>query len=213
MKDDEYFDVCKISYKTKQDFVWFLEALDKIDYKEHIKIEFQHLPVPIEILINEYNAKMHLEYRDVLGPQRTEEDIYKLVNGYLKDICSITNELIIIDQYFFSNSSASYLKTLKEIFTDIKCNKIYFYVERRHFNEDSFEKIKPIFDELNIDIEVIKLHKKLHGRYYLTKHKGFSIDNSLNGILRKESVIHYLSDEDYKYFYKKYCKSILDLSV
>ncbi len=197
-------DIYKISYKTKQDFVWFLEALDKINYKEHVKIEIQKLPVPIEILINEFSPKSKMEYRDVLGYERTKEENISLVNLYLKNICRTECKLIITDQYFFKNLDKEYLRTIERIFKGVKCYKIEFIVKNKNINEEAFKKIKVIFDKLKIDLEIKEPPKIIHGRYYITKYKGFSIDNSLNGIFKKESVIQFLSDEDYKHFFEKF---------
>ena len=48
----------------------FYRMFQKLQETGKIKIRTLLLPVPLEVLINEYNSKFVIEYRDITGPFR-----------------------------------------------------------------------------------------------------------------------------------------------
>jgi len=198
-----FSDFYQISYKTSEDWAWFIETLDKLNYKEHIKIEQKILPAPIDILINEFAPDEHIEYRDVLGHEKSIHEKISIMQKYLQWICPNNNSLIIIDPYFFHNLE-NQTSIIKKIFNKVKVKEMRIITDSKNFNQKDFHLFEEIFNDKKIKI-TYEFANNLHDRFYLSDSgRGFSCGTSLNSIMCRESIVQRISKKDYKELYDKY---------
>lgn len=193
----------QISFKTKEDWLWFYETLDKLDYKKHIKMELKHLPAPIDILINEFEPDRYLEYRDVLGPEKSVHEKISIFQKYLQWICPNNNSLIIIDPYFF-HKLENQSSIVKKIFNKVKVKEMRIITDSKNFNQKDFHFFEEIFNDKKIKI-TYEFANDLHDRFYLSdRGRGFFCGTSLNSVMRRECLIRSLDKSDFRELYRKY---------
>lgn len=99
----------------------------KLQETGKIKIRTLLLPVPLEVLINEYDCEFAIEYRDVMGPFRgisQSISIFKSYTKILNNSQSSSNELYITDRYLFCNNSLDYMNLIIDILSDINIKEI-----------------------------------------------------------------------------------------
>lgn len=136
-----------------------------------------------------------LEYvtEDLLWKNMSINDKASKLASYFKFSTPI-KELLIIDPYFFpKNADEQYFKLLKLTLTKIKSEKAKIVVRRSEYNESFADRIKA---SVTTEIEVI-CSNEWHDRFWIAdKKQGIIVGASLNGIGRKISSIHRLTNDD-----------------
>ena len=182
-------------------------VFQKLQGEGKIKIKSLLLPAPLEVLINEYDNKFNVEYRDVMGPSQGRNksiEIFKDYTKLLNDSSLAENELYITDRYLFSDTSADYLKLIIEILSEIKIKNINFVIPKGFggFKIQAYEYVKEKLLIIGINVQLLS-SDKFHDRFWISNKCGFVSGTSLNGIVKITSLIQLLNPLDYLEIYKE----------
>lgn len=188
--------------------------IDKLDGKSlndlGINIEFckrclnEETNSKIKIFMQENNLKYVTE--DVLWKNMTDDERANKFSQYLIKIGSMDNELIIADPYIFSSRQDYYCKMLASILELSKAKTIIVITDKKNYRDRCFDKIS---NKTAISIEV-KYSNDFHDRFWIANRKnGFYTGTSFNGVGKKISLIHMLSDDDVVCIIDELCKQSL----
>lgn len=209
MKQDEYkaIDNYQIEFYDIDAEQEFYLAFQKLQESGKIKIKNLLLPAPLEVLINEYDKDFVIEYRDIMGPIRGATQSIKIFKSYTKILNnsqSSANELYITDRYLFCNNSLEYMNLIIDILCDINIKEIKFIVPEGFncFILQSYEYVKQEILKNQINIDIIN-SDMFHDRLWISDKCGFVCGTSLNGIMKRTSVINRLDPLDYLTIYRE----------
>ena len=185
----------------------FYRIFQKLQETGKIKIQTLLLPVPLDVLINEYNSEYAIEYRDITGPFRGASQCIKIFKSYTKmlnDSQYSSKELYITDRYLFCNNSVDYMNLIIDILSDINIKEIKYIVpaEFSGFNSSSYEHVKKELLDKQINIDIINSNI-FHDRFWISDKCGFVSGTSLNGLAKRTSIIKQLDPLDYLTIYRE----------
>ena len=164
----------------------------------------------------DYMEQNHLQYlvEAVLYKNMTDDQKAATFNEYLYKIGAAGKELIICDPYLFSDATDSYCDFLTKILKLSHVKDIVVITDKRHFKQDSFNKVHDKLNEapyyekntwlatssINVTGPAtidVKFSKEYHDRFWIAdRKKGFCVGTSFNGVGKKISCINYLPDDD-----------------
>ncbi len=190
--------------EEEQKFYCYVQQLQQ---EGLIKVKTLLLPAPLDVLINEYDSSFQIKYRDIMGPLQGANKSMKIFKEYTKILNnseSSATELYITDRYLFCDNSLNYINMIIDILSDINIKEIKFIVPKGFsgFNLQSFEVVKQELLKKEINIETL-YNDTFHDRFWISDISGFVSGTSLNGIVRRTSLIQRLDPLDYLTVYRE----------
>lgn len=133
---------------------------------------------------------------------RVDRDLLLRILRYQLQHLSPSEDLIIVDPYFFSPNivnTEDYLNIFKDVFTPfIPCVEQIYFITSPNYNECLYLSMKQIVIDLNPDARVFhRTTADFHDRFWIVdRKKGIFVGTSLNGIGKKYALTDYIKEED-----------------
>lgn len=201
IKDSFFTDIYEITFDSDNNgYNKFVEILDYLKHEKNVSYNIVPSGVCNEKLCdlvkrsNEFFG-IKFEKRDLLIPTvNNQNQIYKQFFYYFDQISKNSNNIVIIDNYIFPHTyNHDYESLLISVFD--RCTKLTI-LTKKGYNKNLLLNIKNKLKN-STKIKII-IDDSIHDRFYLSNHNGgFVLGTSLNGLMKKTSLINYLAPSDY----------------
>lgn len=205
MDKKEFYDYWRITYNEDNNgYDEFIKAIDKLVHEKYIKLRHIILHDEVDNAIDILYDELGIEKRYVISSNDNFNDVKTKFSKYIKQITnSNSNTLVITDPYILVGDNA-YINKVYEILCLSSVNTIKLIIPQKNYRIKNFNLLGSLLSHNNKKIEVI-FNNSYHDRFWITNTGCFICGCSLNGILRKLTVLTKLQTNDFIQVYKNIC--------
>lgn len=175
--------------------------MNKLTHEKYIKLKHIILHEEVDNAIDLLYDELGLEKRDVLSNSNTFDDVKAEFSKYLNQITnSNTHTLVITDPYILIGDN-TYINKVYEILSLCSVNTIKLIVPKQKYSAKNFNLLETLLSNNEKKLEVI-FNKSYHDRFWITNNGYFICGCSLNGLLRKLTVLVKLPPLDFIRVYR-----------